>query len=328
MKRLVKAFITLLAVTNVSCSKSNDVDQFDPNSSTAIEFEDNAVAKLCIENFDLNGDNELSYKEASSVIYLKDIFKNNQDIFYFDELKYFIGLKSINSQFWNCGNLRKVTIPKYVEDSKFAFRDCDNLSHVTLMDGLTSIGAKAFQKCALKVIDIPASVTSIGLFAFEYCYSEIVRGHIVAYINGGIRIDARKITAEELMECLKEHPLYEQCIVSPNDGTLCEKIWVFISSFQSQIFEYHTIWAKYLTAENHQILSNIENNAFYRVLNDNFSIYNLKPVIGENGGRIFTKEILGKTMTIDETGYNSMISKEMNNLMELILLLDEFNNQL
>ena len=171
MKRLVKAFITLLAVTNVSCSKSNDVDQFDPNSSTAIEFEDNAVAKLCIENFDLNGDNELSYKEASSVIYLKDIFKNNQDIFYFDELKYFIGLKSINSQFWNCGNLRKVTIPKYVEDSKFAFRDCDNLSHVTLMDGLTSIGAKAFQKCALKVIDIPASVTSIGLFAFEYCYS-------------------------------------------------------------------------------------------------------------------------------------------------------------
>ena len=155
----------------MSCSKSNDVDQFDPNSSTAIEFEDNAVAKLCIENFDLNGDNELSYKEASSVIYLKDIFKNNQDIFYFDELKYFIGLKSINSQFWNCGNLRKVTIPKYVEDSKFAFRDCDNLSHVTLMDGLTFIGAKAFQKCALKVIDIPASVTSIGLFAFEYCYS-------------------------------------------------------------------------------------------------------------------------------------------------------------
>lgn len=35
--------------------------------------------------------------------------------------------------------------------------------------------------------------------------TEIVRGHIVAYINGGIRIDARKITAEELMECLKEH---------------------------------------------------------------------------------------------------------------------------
>ena len=158
--------------------------------------------------------------------------------------------------------------------------------------------------------------------------AEIVRGHIVAYINGGIRTDARKITAGKLMECLKKHPLYEQCIVSPNDGTLCEKIWVFISSFQSQIFEFHTIWTKYLTAENHQILSNIENNAFYRALNDNFSIYNLKPVIGENGERIFTEEILGKTTTINETGYNSMISIEMNNLMELIWLLDEFNNQL
>ena len=158
--------------------------------------------------------------------------------------------------------------------------------------------------------------------------AEIVRGHIVAYINGGIRTDARKITAGKLMECLKKHPLYEQCIVSPNDVTLCEKIWVFISSFQSQIFEFHTIWTKYLTAENHQILSNIENNAFYRALNDNFSIYNLKPVIGENGERIFTEEILGKTTTINETGYNSMISIEMNNLMELIWLLDEFNNQL
>ena len=158
--------------------------------------------------------------------------------------------------------------------------------------------------------------------------AEIVRGHIVAYINGGIRTDARKITAGKLMECLKKHPLYEQCIVSPNDGTLCEKIWVFISSFQSQIFEFHTIGTKHLTAENHQILSNIENNAFYRALNDNFSIYNLKPVIGENGERIFTEEILGKTTTINETGYNSMISIEMNNLMELIWLLDEFNNQL
>lgn len=46
------------------------------------------------------------------------------------------------------------------------------------------------------------------------------------------------------------------------------------------------------------------------------------------GEESLPKKFLGKTMTIDETGYNSMISKEMNNLMELILLLDEFNNQL
>jgi len=158
--------------------------------------------------------------------------------------------------------------------------------------------------------------------------AEIVRGHIVAYINEGIHTDVRKITVEKLMECLKKHPLYEQCIVSPNDGTLCEKIWGFISFFQSRIFEYHTIWAKYLTAENHQVLSNIENNAFYRAFNDNFSLYNSKPIICKNGERIFAEKILGRTIAIDEAGYDSMISTELNNLLELIKLLDEFNNQL
>ena len=150
----------------------------------------------------------------------------------------------------------------------------------------------------------------------------------ITHINEGIRTDVRKITVDILMECLKKHPLYEQCIVSPNDGTLCEKIWVFISSFQSRIFEYHTIWAKYLTAEGHQVLSKIENNAFYRAFNDNFSFYNSKPEICKNGERRFEEVTLGQSIIIDEAGYDSMISTELNNLLELIKLLDEFNNQL
>lgn len=149
-----------------SCSKS-DPDSFDPNSSASIEFKDNGVAKLCIENFDLNGDNRLSYKEASSVISLKDVFSDNSDIYYFNELKYFVGLKSLFWQFDRCRNLREVTLPKNVEESHNAFSYCESLSSVTIQDGLKRIDDFTFCCSGLQSIVIPASVAYIGGYAFD-----------------------------------------------------------------------------------------------------------------------------------------------------------------
>lgn len=170
MKLKVFIGLSLLGVMFCSCSKS-EPDSFDPNSSDAIEFKDNAVAKLCIENFDLDGDNRLSYKEASSVASLKNVFRANQNIYYFNELKYFVGLKSLGWQFDGCENLREVTIPENVEESPKAFCRCKNLSSVTIQDGLKGIDGYTFYYSGLQSIVIPASVSYIGGAAFLDCDS-------------------------------------------------------------------------------------------------------------------------------------------------------------
>ena len=51
-----------------------------------------------------------------------------------------------------------------------AFRNCLNLTHVTLPDGLESIGEQAFANCLnLERIDLPKHLKTIGEYAFEEC---------------------------------------------------------------------------------------------------------------------------------------------------------------
>ena len=60
----------------------------------------------------------------------------------------------------------KTTIPSH------AFRDCENLTAITIPDGITSIGSAAFEDCSsLTTVILPDSVTSIGSNAFDRCYS-------------------------------------------------------------------------------------------------------------------------------------------------------------
>ena len=64
-------------------------DNPDPNAF--ISFKDNKVAMICIANFDINKDNQLSYGEAATVKSLNAVFAG-KDITLFDEFKYFTGL--------------------------------------------------------------------------------------------------------------------------------------------------------------------------------------------------------------------------------------------
>lgn len=115
--------------------------------NSIIYFEDAEVKRICVENWDLNGDGELSVAEAENVTSLGGVFANNESIGTFRELVYFTGLKSIGeNEFSNTCLLYAIRIP----------------------DGVTSIGNYAFQGSAIDVISFPNSLTTIGNGAFRY----------------------------------------------------------------------------------------------------------------------------------------------------------------
>ena len=121
------------------------------NLADPIEFEDPAVEKICVANWDTDGDGSLSYAEAAAVKSIGTVFQSNTSITSFDEFRYFTGITSIsNSPFKNCSSLTSVTIP----------------------EGVTTIGSSPFSNCSsLKSVTIPSSVTSIGYSAFSGCSS-------------------------------------------------------------------------------------------------------------------------------------------------------------
>ena len=114
-----------------------------------ITFADANVKAICVENWDTNGDGELSSDEAARVTDLGDVFRRNADIKAFPELLYFTNLKSIPNA---------------------AFLDCTNLNHIYLPHSVTSIGLSAFLRCkSLTYITIPNAVKTIENTAFSEC---------------------------------------------------------------------------------------------------------------------------------------------------------------
>ena len=162
-----------------------------------ITFVDDHVKSVCVQNWDTNGDGELSMEEAAAVTKLNTVFAFDADIIRFPELQYFTGLTSIStydfytcknlraivlppqitsigtSAFFGCSNLQEIVIPDAVKTiSEYAFNGCTGLRSVTFPEGLTTIGENAFNTCSsLQGIDIPSTVTSIALSAFWSCSS-------------------------------------------------------------------------------------------------------------------------------------------------------------
>lgn len=170
-----------------------------------INFADSKVKALCVQNWDQNGDGELSMGEAAAVTNLGDVFKNKAQITLFNELKYFTGLTSINSYaFSGCSGLVSFTLPESVTSIQdWAFYGCNRLPSLKIPKTITHIGYAAFAKCnglnsitvengnpaydsrdncnaVIRISDntlitgckntlIPRSVTSLWAYAFEEC---------------------------------------------------------------------------------------------------------------------------------------------------------------
>ena len=91
--------------------------------------------------------------------------------------------------FQRCENLTGITIPEGVTNiGDGAFAGCNNLTSITIPDSVTSIGGGTFSGCNnLTSITIPNGVTSIGDNAFQECsrLTSITIPDSVTSIGGG-----------------------------------------------------------------------------------------------------------------------------------------------
>ena len=129
------------------------------------------VKKLCLANFDANGDGKFTYGEAAAVTSLGTVFQE-QAITSFNELSYFTGLTAIaDDAFNNCTRLTSVKLPKKLTAiGKRAFSGCRAMKTLTLPEGITTIGEEAFNDCRLlATLVFPNGLTTIGKCAFSGC---------------------------------------------------------------------------------------------------------------------------------------------------------------
>lgn len=105
-------------------SGSNPLDQI-------IEFDDPLTEDICIEHWDTNETDALSYREAKAVNDIGTVFQGT-NISAFCELQYFTGLTAIpENAFLNCVELDSISIPNSVKSiGNRAFAGCNAMTKV------------------------------------------------------------------------------------------------------------------------------------------------------------------------------------------------------
>lgn len=195
-----------------SCEVTVEIDM----SNQAIVFNDSKIKEKLVSSFDLNGDGELSYKEASSItsgVSLKEAFQGEYSFNSFNEFQYFTGITVIpdymfekwtiesivlppsittigQRAFIECSLLENITIPSEVKEiPNRCFYGCSSLSNVRLPEKLDLISFQAFYGCSnLVSIEIPSNTTKIFAEAFYLCtsLSKITLSDSLSFIEYGV----------------------------------------------------------------------------------------------------------------------------------------------
>ena len=152
-----------------------------------------------------------------------------------------------------------------------AFRNCSNLTAVTIAEGVSSIGNYAFQDCSeLTEIVFPASVTSIGMYSFRYC-SKLAKVYIYApsltkYGNDAFKDNAegRKIyvPASALETYKTEWDDYAddiEAMIAANEGETGEYWATYYNSTTSFTADANTTVFQAALVDNHLTLKEVEN---------------------------------------------------------------------
>lgn len=116
--------------------------------SNIIMFADVNVRKICVNQYDTDGDGELSYTEAAAVTSLAG-FSGNTSITKFNELRYFTGLTELGKNvFKNCSSLSSITIPNSITSiAELAFFDCSSLTAIIIPSSVNSFDSMSFSGC-------------------------------------------------------------------------------------------------------------------------------------------------------------------------------------
>lgn len=227
------AFVGLLAA---SCDELMMGGEENPNAP--IKFADASVKNICVNHWDIDGDGELSYEEAALVENLEHWFISTS-ITSFDELKYFKGLRYLNSTFHECGQLQHVTLPENLERLEYgAFARCVSLKQIDIPESVETIDGGAFigcdsletftGKCAsedgrcLILDDVFVAVASSGLteytipsgirviasnaFAYSSMNSIVIPEGVEVIMSNAFQaaIGLTSITIPESMACIEE----------------------------------------------------------------------------------------------------------------------------
>lgn len=105
----------------------------------------------------------LTIVRARQTEYLTVLGASADNVIYYDKMTY------INC--YGCSKLTDITLPEGITSiGADAFEGCTNLQSLTIPEGVTSIEADAFKDCtSLKSVTLPEGVTSIGARVFNGC---------------------------------------------------------------------------------------------------------------------------------------------------------------
>ena len=169
-----RIFTTTLDGHNLEAGKQYTIEKAfvddTPSPDEIINFADDNVKAICIENWDTNKDGELSYEEAAAVTDIGNKFYVKTKIKSFDEFQYFTGVTSVQENaFKSCIALESIVLPNSLQEtSSNMFDGCGKLKNVTITEGVKSISGYTFNNClSLTEITLPSSLTSIGSYAFS-----------------------------------------------------------------------------------------------------------------------------------------------------------------
>jgi len=118
-----------------------------------IDFADDYVREVCVSQFDIDSDNELSTAEAAKVNdlgwYFYSYFVDNTSLISFDELQYFTNIPSVyGNTFQGCVNLESIVLPENLVNIYYnAFTDCKKLQSINLPEFIGTIGPETFKGC-------------------------------------------------------------------------------------------------------------------------------------------------------------------------------------